>query len=411
MAAAELVRLAAAGHGLLLTIDDVHGADDASLRLLHYIARATTDQQVAIIVTHRPHPITRTLTDLRDSLTSGHGAVQLALAPLDLDATRALIGRHLERADEAAVERINALAGGIPFAIEVLARRAATQPERSQALDDSMITGIGSSTREVLQRVAVAGVTFDTDEFVALAGLAAGDAYEHLDAAVAVGLVEPEPAGYRFRHTLVRDALLESLPPHRRRSIHHDAAERLAELSAPPARVGYHLLAAGEHARAVPEMLRAAESAAAIGAYRDALDLVEAVRAHASGNERARLLTLRADLLMAIGDQSATAAYREALGAASGDGRRTLRARLARAATMSGDFETAAAALDGLELDGGPSDAEILLAQGNVAYFSGDHDTAWRIAERARQRVLQGERNWQVLDLIGLQGMLAHRAR
>ena len=44
VAAAELVRVAAATHGLLLTIDDVHGADDATLRLVHYIARSTRDR-------------------------------------------------------------------------------------------------------------------------------------------------------------------------------------------------------------------------------------------------------------------------------------------------------------------------------------------------------------------------------
>ena len=41
VAVAELVRLASATHGLLLTIDDVHDADDASLRLVHYLARST----------------------------------------------------------------------------------------------------------------------------------------------------------------------------------------------------------------------------------------------------------------------------------------------------------------------------------------------------------------------------------
>ena len=45
--------------------------------------------------------------------------------------------------------------------------------------------------------------------------------------------------------------------------------------------------------------MRAAETAAAIGAYRDALDLVERVRATATGGERSRLLQLRADLLIA----------------------------------------------------------------------------------------------------------------
>ena len=58
VAAAELVRLASATNGLLLTIDDVHDADDASLRLLHYIARSTHDHRVCIVLTHRPAPMT-----------------------------------------------------------------------------------------------------------------------------------------------------------------------------------------------------------------------------------------------------------------------------------------------------------------------------------------------------------------
>ena len=64
-------------------------------------------------------------------------------------------------------------------------------------------------------------------------------------------------------------------------------------------------------------LLRAAESEAAIGAYRDALGLLERIRATAVGENRARLLSLRGDLLVAVGDASAVAAYREALDAAA----------------------------------------------------------------------------------------------
>jgi tetratricopeptide (TPR) repeat protein len=409
VATAELLRLAAGGQGLLITIDDLHSADEASVRLLHYLARSTFDQRLAIVVSHRPQPISPTLADTRDSLIGRHGAVQIDLAPLDLGSIRTLVSRRIESPDDDTVDRIAALSGGTPFAIDELARRAAGEPAWVQLLDVTTITAVTSATREVLQRVAVTGTTFDTDEFVALSGLPAADAYDHLDAAIAAGLVEPDAAGYRFRHTLVRDALLEDLAPHRRRRIHRDAATRLAELSASPARIGHHLLAAGDPVSAVPQMLRAAETVAALGAYRDALDLVEAVRAHASGIERARLLMLRGDLLMAIGDPSATAAYREALEATSGNARRVVRTRLARAATMTGDLDTAAAALEGLELDGSPSDTEILLVRGNIAYFSGDHDAAWRISEEARVRVLQGDKSWQVLELVALQGLLAHQ--
>src|SRR5690242_13329935 len=50
LAAAELIRLAAAGQGLLLTVDDIHDADDGSLRLLHYLARSARGQRVCIVL-------------------------------------------------------------------------------------------------------------------------------------------------------------------------------------------------------------------------------------------------------------------------------------------------------------------------------------------------------------------------
>ncbi len=67
--------------------------------------------------------------------------------------------------------------------------------------------------------------------------------------ALAALVVEPTSAGYRFRHTLVRDALLDDVPPHRRRRIHRDAAERLIEMDASAARIAHHLLEAGESGR------------------------------------------------------------------------------------------------------------------------------------------------------------------
>jgi DNA-binding SARP family transcriptional activator/tetratricopeptide (TPR) repeat protein len=410
VAAAELVRLASATNGLLLTIDDVHDADDASLRLLHYVARSTHDQRVCIVLAHRPSPMTDTLAETRQSLIDRHGASELELRPLGTDDTAALIRRHVSEPSVEMVARIGALGRGIPFAVNELARRAANEPEWVQALDASIIVGIMPATREVLQRVAVVGSTFDTDEFVALSGLPEDEAFDHLDAALASLIVEPASAGYRFRHGLVRDALLDDVPPHRRRRIHRDAASRLIELHASAARIGHHLLQSGATADAVPYLLRAAETEAAVGAYRDALVLVDAVRPHATGAQRATALSLRGDLLNAIGDPMAASAYREALDGADPSAVRSLRVRLARSAVMSSDLETVAAALDGLDIDGGVDDADILLLRGKYAFFTSDFEMAQAAAEEAQRLVLAGERNWQVLDLVALQGLLAHHS-
>jgi DNA-binding SARP family transcriptional activator len=420
MAASELVRLAAATGGLLLTVDDVHDADDASLRLLHYLVRSTRDLPVCVVLAHRPVGPAGPLTDTRRSLIDRYGAAELRLGSLGDRDTAALIRRYLPDPPAELAELIATLGRGIPFLVTELARRArrmtgtgpdrGARPDWAQALGASMLGGLRPATREILQRVAVSGMSFDTDEFVALSGLAEQEAFGHLDAALAARIVEPASAGYRFRHCLIRDALTEEVPPHRRRQVHRDTALRLIDLGAPPARVGHHLVRAGAGPDAVPYLVRAAETAFGVGAYRDALALVDAARPHASGAHRARTLSLRADLLTAMGDPMAGPAFRDALGGAEPSAVRRLRARLAHSALMEGDLATAAAALDGLDPDGGADDADILLARGKYAYFTADLDAAHAAAEQAQRLILAGERNWQVLDLVTLQGLLAHRS-
>lgn len=410
VAAAELVRLAAAPRGLVLTVDDVHDADDASLRLLHYIARSTYDRQVCLVLTHRRAPMSDTLVETRRSLLDRHEATAIDLGPLDAADVRALVRRHVPDASSDLVERIAVLGRGIPFAVLELARRSRLGRQRAQALDTDLIADVPSATREMLQRVAVLGSSFDTDEFVALSGVSEAEAWEHLDTALAALVVEPASAGYRFRHDLLRDALLADLPAHRRRRLHAVAAAHLVDLRASPARIGHHLLASGAAADAVPYLLRAAETEAAVGAYRDALAVTDTVRRHATGAHRAAVLSLRGDLLNALGDPAAVSAYRAALAEAEPGAARRLRVRLARSAVMCGDVATAAAALEGLDTDGGPDDADILLTRAKCAYFGSDFDTAQAAADEAQKLVLGGEHDWKVLDLVSLQGLLAHRS-
>jgi tetratricopeptide (TPR) repeat protein len=260
----------------------------------------------------------------------------------------------------------------------------------------------------VFEHVAIAGSAFDTDEFLALSGITEAEAFDCLDAALAAMVVERAPEGYRFRHDLIREALLSAVPPHRQRLLHRACAERLTGLGASPARVGHHLLAAGDTAAAVPHVLRAVETQAAVGAYRDALALVDSVRHVAEGTDRSHALALRADLLAAMGASAAPSAYREAIDAAAPDRRRLLRARLARMAAYGGDLDTARELLTDLEPDGGPADPTIMLAQAALFYFTGDLDAARQVTDQARRLVVDGDTDWQVLELIALQGLLAH---
>jgi hypothetical protein len=147
--------------------------------------------------------------------------------------------------------------------------------------------------------VAVIGISFGTDQFVALTGLPEPEAYAALDAALAGLVVVHTGSGYRFRHPLIRDALLDDILPAQQSMFHQHAAGRLEAIGAPPARIAHHLIAAGQFSDAVPRVIQAVGTEAAIGAYRDALALVDAVQDRANPQDRGRLLALRANLLSA----------------------------------------------------------------------------------------------------------------
>ena len=409
VSAAELLRLAASGGGAVLIVDDAHDADEASLRLLHYLSRAAVGERILIVVAHRQWPLRPAMDAMRRSLIGRGTSVPLDLGQLPDEDIRRLASRAVGE-DRVLLERVVKLAGGNPFAAIELARTAASGDDRGGPTGALVLRGLSEAAISALTNVAVLGAEFDTDEYVAVAGVGEAQAYVLLDEALAGGVIERMAAGYRFQHSLVRDALLDGLPPHRLLPLHRRAAEALRGLSASPARIGHQLLQAGDVGAAAPILLQAARTEAAIGAYRDALSLIDAVRADAQDPERGPMLALRADMLMATGDAGAVGAYRDALSATDDPAeQRRLLPRLARAATFAGDYTTAAEALEGLEPDGTADDAALLLARGNLAYFTGDLVAAEAAADEARRRLAFADLgDWRLYDLITLQGLIAH---
>jgi DNA-binding SARP family transcriptional activator/tetratricopeptide (TPR) repeat protein len=402
VATAELVRLAAAGHGLVLAVDDVHDADEASMRLLHYLARSAAQEPVLVAMAHRPD-VRPEAAGVLDSLVARDPDARVEVTPLTEDATRRMLAdRHPDLTAEATTH-IWQVGAGVPFTCLELAR-ALTHGGRGD-----VVPVLPAEVQQSISRVALLGTTFTTDELLAVSGVDEDEAYHHLDVALSTMLVEPAETGYRFRHPLVREALLRRLPHAAAVAARREVAARLAALGAPPSRVAHQYVAAGLPRRAVPYVVRAVEVAGALGAYRDALSLVDAVRDHAGEDDLPRLLARRGDLLMALGDPEAVTAYRQALPLTTGTEHRLVRARLSRCASLSGDLDTARAALAGLGLEGDAADGPVLLAQGNLAYFTGDVDTAWEVASRARDLLDVTDDAWHVVDLVSLQGLIAHQ--
>jgi tetratricopeptide (TPR) repeat protein len=136
--------------------------------------------------------------------------------------------------------------------------------------------------------------------------------------------------------------------------------------------------------------------------------MVDAVRHHTGQADLPRLLARRGDLLNALGDPGAVAAYQEAVSMTTGTQHRLVRARLARAAVFAGERDVARESLEGLEVEGDAADGPILAARGNMAYFDGDLDTAWDIANQGGGFLSSPDDPWQFGDLISLQGLVLH---
>jgi tetratricopeptide (TPR) repeat protein len=207
---------------------------------------------------------------------------------------------------------------------------------------------------------------------------------------------------YRFRHALVREELGARLPEEAMRRTHADAAALLAADDAPPEMIAHHLLRAGRRREAVPLLTRAAEWAAAVGAYRDGADWVEVALEHAHDDERPRLLALRAQLLHGAGEAGAAAAYADAIAVAPAERVPALRAQQARACLAAGDIAGAGGALEGVQAERPEDRGELTLLRGMVAWHTGDWETARRLAAEA------GRLGPDPGELASLKGMVAH---
>jgi DNA-binding SARP family transcriptional activator len=409
VAAVELVRLAAAGPGAVLLLDDAHAADDATLRLAHYLARSTIEERVLIVLAHRLGPLPAGLDRMRSSLVTGTQGTAILTGTLDRVDTARLVRQRVPDADDATVDWIWQASGGVPFIAGELAHVAGTGEVSAATVSSALLAGVPEEISGALRSVAVLGMSFSTDEFVEATSRSEEVAFDTLDRALDDHLIVRADSGFRFRHQLLRDALLDPVPPHRLRALHRRAAEALQRLADSPSRIGRHLLLAGRVGEAVPHVLQAAHAEAAMGAYRDALASLDSIGEPVARDARVTWLALRADLLSACGEAGAVDAYRAALGATE-DPELTarLRARLARAATYAGDLATAEIALDGLTLDGS-DDTGLLLARGELALFKGDLEAADQAAVEARRRLaLRSNGSWQLFDLVALQGLVAH---
>src|SRR4051812_20118921 len=385
-AVAQLLAEAAADRGVVLAIDDLHAADEATAALVHHLSRSA-GQRLLVIGALRDERLPEPIARVRASLLQRGAAVEVALEPLGRAAVAAVAeraaGRPLSRDALAVIERS---AAGNPLFVEHLATSVdtagdVTVPRRLRDIIARRLDALAPLGEQVLAALAVLDDGFTASELEALAEGVPVDAA--LSAAQHAGVLEAVRGRYRFGHALVREELAARVPETTLRRLHGEVAALLAAEEAPPESVAHHLLRAGRVREAVPLLTKAAEWAAGVGAYRDGAEWAELALEHADEPARAWLLELRARLLHGAGESGAFFAYAEAIAAAPAERVPALRAQQARACLAAGDIAGARNALDGVRPERREDVSEFIVLRGMVAWHLGDWDAARQLSAEA----------------------------
>ena len=287
---AEMLAWRAADSPLVLLLEDVHLADTASLELAAYVARRLPELRVLLVLTRRAAPANPAADQLRHALAArGALLADVELGPLAPPELATLV-RAVAPLGRAEVDRLVAASdGNALLAVEAArATHAGTPATGLRSLVAAATARLQPPAREITELTAAAGRELTRAE---VATLPPDDVAKALESDLLDG-----PGGrLGFRHQLLRGAVYDALPEHRRAALHG----RLAELlDAPAAERGRHLLLAGRDDEAAEELERAGVAARRLGALTEAEGFLREALALKPGDPR---------ILLELGDVAAWA--------------------------------------------------------------------------------------------------------
>jgi DNA-binding SARP family transcriptional activator/tetratricopeptide (TPR) repeat protein len=293
---------------VVLSVDDAHFADPASLGLLHYLSRSLGDVPIVQVIGLRttfPDPgRANTLSEWRDAL-------RISLPPLSsADVRRLLRYPHDESVAGLTADDLLDRTNGNPFLIAALLKDGNSHP--NAALPESIIDfleprldRLSGRASAVLNSLAVVGEATQLETLEELAGLRPSDVLGGLRELERFGMTYGDDTGVRLAHGLVGELTLAKLPDSIRRSLFGRAAKVLAAEGQSSAVIAIQHDIAGNAENAFTSALTAAEASGELRAHREREFFLKLALAHApSAAEKTTILLEIAKLLMDTGRAS-----------------------------------------------------------------------------------------------------------
>src|ERR671939_339709 len=247
----RLLETAAREFPLVAVFEDVHWAEPTLLDLIEYVSGFSSGAPILLLCLARPD-----LLETRSGwAVPQQGRSILELQPLPEPHAQELVARlGTDRLSEHAQAQIVETGEGNPLFLEQLVAvqasgEPATLPPSVQAVLAARIDRLEPGERAVLAHASVEGRIFHRGALAAVLPPSPRDELgTHLMALVRKQLIRPSPPdfpgedGFRFTHSLTRDAAYAALPKRLRAELHEATADWLeAKPESQDEIVGFHL--------------------------------------------------------------------------------------------------------------------------------------------------------------------------
>jgi DNA-binding CsgD family transcriptional regulator/DNA-binding transcriptional ArsR family regulator len=288
---------------IVLILEDMHWADQASIELLRYIGRNISSTPILIIVTYRDDELSpgQPLYKFLPHIVKESDATRITLRRLSQDAISELLEqryklesadltrlvRHIQRYTDGNAFFVNEVLLTMEQDLQLLDQDGAWHltdlskvhiPELVHQFLDGRLGLLSEQDRDLLQVAAVIGIEVPLALLKNVSGVTDDQIFGTIDHAIHAHLLErgPTPSVVRFRHSLVREALAGSMPGLRYQTLHKRVAEAFLEKPViDPDAVANHLRQANDD-RAAEWLIRAGERAVHQFAWIDAVERFQA---------------------------------------------------------------------------------------------------------------------------------------
>lgn len=295
---------------VLITVEDIHWADESELHYLGQITKILVDHPCILVMTSRIEG-----DPLDQSWKLQAAATPLAtidLRPLRQDDAMALAADYLDSSSQFAASCVER-AGGNPFFLEQLLRSAEESgecqiPGSVHSIVQARLDSLKALDKQAVQAASVLGKRFKLEDLRHMIDESGYDC----TGLIGRNLVRKEGEAYLFAHALVQEAVYQSLVKSRRAALHRRAAQWYGQRE--PELCAVHLDRAGDPA-AAQAYCDAAKVQLDDLQFKSSLELAErGIELVEAAEARCDLLLVRAEALRNRGGtEDSIAACEEAL--------------------------------------------------------------------------------------------------